>query len=284
MSVLWDPQGRIRGPWVALFFAIVAVAGVLLVTALLAILGLLRYPELDSPRVVFLTLPTFLAGIGATLITWLALKEPTGLVDPKAPLRFLQGFAAGGFALTVCCLVPLAVGATSLHLTSAEPGHVVGSGLMQLFTLAPAGIGEELLLRGLGLQALRRGFGDGPAVAISSVVFGALHLFNPGSSWLAALLVALVGAWFGAVTVRTGSVWMAMGLHVAWNFFEGFVFGQPVSGNTPGTSLFLAQGPSTAGFWSGGAFGPEAAGWTAVVLALSLALTLALPRRSAALT
>jgi membrane protease YdiL (CAAX protease family) len=224
------------------------------------------------------------AGIGATFITWLALKEPTGLADPRAPRRFLQGLAVGGFALTVCCLAPLAVGVTSLSLTSGTPGHVLGRGLMQLFTLAPAGIGEELLLRGLGLQALRRGFGDVPAVAISSVVFGALHLFNPGATWVAALLVALVGAWFGAVTVRTGSVWMAMGLHVSWNFFEGFVFGQPVSGNTPGTSLFLAQGPSTAGFWSGGAFGPEAAGWTAVVLALALGVTVALPRRSAALT
>ena len=92
--------------------------------------------------------------------------------------------------------------------------------------------------------------------------------------------MALVGAWFGATMIRSGSVWMPMGLHVAWNFFEGFVFGQPVSGNPPGTSLFVAGPAAPPGFWSGGAFGPEAAGWTALVLVAGLALTLVSPRRS----
>lgn len=284
MSLLWDPQGRIRGPWVALVFAVVAIGFDLLLNAILAIGGLWKFPELDSPLLLLSTTPTLVAAIAATVITWIAFREPTGLVDAHPPRRFGQGFLVGGFALAVCCVVPLLVGATSLRLSSSAASQLLGSGLLQLCTLAPAGIGEELLLRGLGLQALRRAFGDVPAVAISSVVFGALHLFNPGASWVAALLVALVGAWFGAVTVRTGSVWMAMGLHVAWNFFEGFVFGQPVSGNAPGTSIFVASGPPTPGFWSGGAFGPEAAGWTAVVLAVALGLTLAWPRRTAALT
>ena len=104
--------------------------------------------------------------------------------------------------------------------------------------------------------------------------------FNPAATWLAALQVALVGAWFGALTVRTGSLWVAMGLHVAWNFFEGFVFGQPVSGNAPGTSLLIGGNAAAPTFWSGGAFGPEAAGWTAVVLVLGLGLTLTLDLRS----
>lgn len=284
MSVLWDPQGRVRGPWVALVFVIVAVHIQVLSGAALAIAGLLRFPDLDSPRVLFATLPTLLSGIGATLITWIAFREPTGLPDPQAPRRFALGFAVGGLALSICCLAPLAVGATSLSLSSRSPGQLLGLGVLQFLTLAPAGVGEELLLRGLGLQALRRGLGDVAAVAISSVVFGGLHLFNPSATAPAALMVALVGAWFGAVAVRTGSVWMSMGLHVAWNFFEGFVFGQPVSGNAPGASVFVAGPASSPGFWSGGAFGPEAAGWTAVVLGVALALTLVSPRRSAALT
>ena len=181
-------------------------------------------------------------------------------------------------------MVPALVGATSLALTQRSPGRVAAAGLVQLITLAPAAFGEELLLRGVGFQALRRGMGDVAAVAFSSLVFGALHLFNPGATWVAALGVALVGAWFGALTIRSGSVWMAMGLHAAWNFFEGFVFGQPVSGNPPGTSILLANAEAAASFWSGGAFGPEAAGWTAVVLTLGLVLTLAIPRRSAVLT
>lgn len=278
MSLLWDPQGRVRGPWVALVFTIVAVGLDLLLNVGLAINGLWQRPELDSPLLILSTLPTLVAGVGATTITWIAFREPTGLTDPQAARRFGEGFLLGGLALAVCCVLPAAVGATSLRLTSGAPLEVLGSGLVQLCTLAPAGVGEELLLRGLGLQALRRGFGDAAAVALSSLAFGALHLFNPGATWLAALLVALVGAWFGAIMLRTGSVWMPMGLHVAWNFFEGFVFGQPVSGNPPGTSLLVAGPLAPPGFWSGGSFGPEAAGWTGLVLLAALGLTLAVPR------
>lgn len=286
MSLLWDSQGRIRGLWVACVFAVVAIGVDVGVNIVLAIGGLWKVPNLDSPLLILSTAPTLLAGFAATLITWFAFREETGLGNPRPYRPFGVGFGLGAFTLAVSCGVPLLVGATSLSLTSRPAGEVLTSGLVQLATLAPSGVGEELLLRGLGFQALRRTFGDVLAVAITSLVFGALHLFNPGATWVAALLVALVGAWFATVTVRTGTLWTAMGLHVSWNFFEGFVFGQPVSGNPPGSSVFVAGPAPAPGFWSGGAFGPEAAGWTAVVLAAALVLTLLvpLPRRSAALT
>jgi hypothetical protein len=85
-----------------------------------------------------------------------------------------------------------------------------------------------------------------------------------------------VGVWFGVLTARTGSLWCALGLHLSWNFCEGFVFGQPVSGLRPGASL-LGGTVGEAGFWSGGGFGPEAAGWTAVLLLLAIGLCLLWP-------
>ncbi len=283
MSLLRDAEGRVRAPYVVAVFAAIAVVIELGLALLMTLAGFHHFEMLDSPRVIFSTLPSLLAGVAATVFTWLAFREPTALNDLRVLPRFGAGFLIGGAALTLCCAMPAFVGATSLTLNPSGLA-VVGMGALQLLTLAPAGIGEELLLRGLGFQALRRGLGSVGAVALTSVVFGALHLFNPGATWLAALEVALVGAWFGALTVRTGSVWMSMGLHVAWNFFEGFVFGQPVSGNAPGTSLFVAGTEGHPGFWSGGAFGPEAAGWTAVVLTAGLALTVGFPRRSAVLT
>lgn len=188
----------------------------------------------------------------------------------------LCGFLFGALAITVACTIPVLVGASTLRLGE---GHLIQAGLAQFITLAPAGIGEELLLRGVAFQALRRGVGDRWAVTLSGTLFGAMHLLNPHASLTAALIIALVGLWFGAARVRSGSVWMPIGLHLAWNFFEGFVFGQPVSGLGPGTSLFVTT-IGEPGFWSGGAFGPEAAGWTAVVLAGALGLTLAWPSRA----
>ena len=86
--------------------------------------------------------------------------------------------------------------------------------------------------------------------------------------------VALVGWWFGALVVRTGSLWTAIAMHVSWNFCEGFVFGAPVSGLHPGVSLLRAS-VEPRGFWSGGQFGPEASGLTAVLLATGLLVTVA---------
>ena len=112
---------------------------------------------------------------------------------------------------------------------------------------------------------------------VSSAVFGVMHVLNPSSSWIAVVLIALVGIWFGLLRLKSGALWMPIGAHLGWNFFEGFVWGQPVSGGFPKDSLFIAESDSTSTFWSGGDFGPEAAGVTAVVLALAIAATLMRP-------
>lgn len=264
-----------RAPYVVGVFALVAVGAEFVFGVMLRALGVNGFETLEDTVPVFVsTWTTLVAAVGATVCGWLLFRESPGLRDRELPARFGTGFLMGALALLFCCGVPALFGATSLSLTSHTPGLVAGAGMMQLIALGPAGFGEELFMHGLGFQALRRGVGDVPAVLVSSLVFGGLHLSNPNSSLTAALIIALVGIWFGALTVRTGSVWMATGVHVAWNFFEGFVFGQPVSGARPGLSVLVGPAEGSPGFWSGGAFGPEAAGWTAVVLCLAIALTL----------
>lgn len=281
MSLLRDAQGRVRAPYVVGVFTLIAIALEFGFAVLLGLLELSGFQSLDDSLGVLASSGTMLlSALAATLAAWLLFRETTGLQAPRPHARFGFGFLLGALALTLCCVVPALAGATTLKLSAYRPGVLLGAGLAQLITLAPAGFAEELFLRGLGFQALRRGMGDVAAVTVSSLVFGALHLSNPNASWLAALAIALVGLWFGALTVRTGSVWTAMGVHVAWNFFEGFVFGQPVSGATPGISILVGTAEGAPRFWSGGAFGPEAAGWTAVVLLLALTLTLTIPRRA----
>lgn len=252
-----------RSGWVVGLFVFIAVALEFAFGFFTAVFHLEPSNDLDSPRVLYVTVPTLLTALIATGLTWLATRERSGLRDRRAALRLGAGLLIGALAISIAVVVPLLVGATTLTLVTPVPFR---SGLLQFATLAPAGIGEELLTRGLGFNALRRGLGDKAAVLLSSVIFGALHIFNPHSSWLAALMVALVGIWFGTMTVKTGSVWLSVGVHLSWNFFEGFIYGQPVSGNSPKSSLFVAGTETTSQFWSGGDFGPEAAGFTALVL------------------
>lgn len=259
-----------RSGWVVGLFVFIAIAVGFMFGFFQAVFHLEPSHDLDSPRVLFATLPTLLTALIATGLTWLATRERSGLRDRRAAQRLGLGLIIGAVTLSIAVVVPVLVGATTLTLVTPVP---FASGLLQFVTLAPAGVGEELLTRGIGFNALRRGIGNKAAVVLSSLIFGALHIFNPHSSWLAALMVALVGIWFGTMTVKSGSVWLSVGVHLSWNFFEGFIYGQPVSGNAPRSSLLVSGTETTSQFWSGGDFGPEGAGVTALLLGAAIMVT-----------
>jgi membrane protease YdiL (CAAX protease family) len=118
------------------------------------------------------------------------------------------------------------------------------------------GYKEELMSRGYHLQTIASGTSLAWAWIISSAVFGILHLANPHANLLSVTGIILAGLFLGYAYIRTGSLWLAIGLHTGWNFFEGVVFGFPVSG-LPFYTLprIVVSGPV---LWTGGEFGPEA--------------------------
>jgi membrane protease YdiL (CAAX protease family) len=118
------------------------------------------------------------------------------------------------------------------------------------------GFNEELFSRGYHLQTIASGLNLFWGVIISSILFGGLHLGNPNATWIAAGGIFFAGLFLAYGYVRTGQLWLSMGLHLGWNFFEGVVFGFPVSGLDvyPLTHIHVT-GPEV---WTGGAFGPEA--------------------------
>jgi uncharacterized protein len=118
------------------------------------------------------------------------------------------------------------------------------------------GWNEELLSRGYHLQTIASGLNLFWGVTISSAIFGLLHLANPSANWISTAGIFLAGLFFAYGYLRTKQLWLPMGMHLGWNFFEGVVFGFPVSGLDiyPMTRIQV-QGPK---LWTGGAFGPEA--------------------------
>ncbi len=120
-----------------------------------------------------------------------------------------------------------------------------------------AGVVEELLFRGLLLRWLMGLAGAGWALALTSLLFGAAHLANPGASVLAALAVALeAGVLLGACFLLTRRLWLPIGVHLGWNFALSGVFGLQTSGARFDAVLSAqVQGPA---WWTGGPFGPEA--------------------------
>ena len=114
---------------------------------------------------------------------------------------------------------------------------VAGLGLAVVFGLPPAGVllwilfntflvglSEELMFRGVLLQALRRTVSIWPAVALTTLAFGAIHMLNVfmtgelRAALIQSAAAALSGLLFIALRLRTGSLWPCIIVHGLWDF------------------------------------------------------------------
>lgn len=136
--------------------------------------------------------------------------------------------------------------------------HMVLNILLYLGIFILVGWNEELLFRGYRLQNLAAGLKPVWGVLISSAWFGIVHLANPNTEAKAFVAVGifLAGVFLAYGYLATRQLWLPIGLHIGWNFFEGVGFGFPVSGlDIYRLTRITVNGPE---LWTGGAFGPEA--------------------------
>ena len=159
--------------------------------------------------------------------------------------------------------------------------------LIALIRFLGVGIQEEIWSRGYHLRNMAEGLNlpfVGPRGALllgyagSSVVFGLLHAGNPNASVVSTVNLIIAGLFLGLGYVLTGELAIPIGLHITWNFFQGNVFGFPVSGGTPSTT-FIAIRQGGPDLWTGGAFGPEAGLLGLLAIAVGALLTVGWVRR-----
>ena len=185
-------------------------------------------------------------------------------------LDLFFGMALGALLMSAIFLVELGFG--WITVTGALHSLVPGTPFA-LAILLPAtaflciGVYEELLFRGYQLRNAAEGLNlpvVGPRNAVilawvlSSAFFGYLHANNPNATLLSTFNVALAGLMLGFGYVLTGELAIPIGLHITWNFFQGSVFGFPVSGLGPVGATFLSTDRGGPELWTGGPFGPEA--------------------------
>lgn len=137
-----------------------------------------------------------------------------------------------------------------------------------------SGVLEETLFRGILQRHLEAMLGSWAALAITSALFGLGHIGNEDASWFSSLAIALeAGILLGAAYMLTRRLWLAIGIHAAWNFTQGWVFSVPVSGGEAPLGLLITRrvGPD---WLTGGDFGLEASVVAMVVATLAGVLML----------
>ena len=205
-------------------------------------------------------------------VTWLIERRnpaEIGLSLWRLIIDWLKGAGVGAAYLCASVGILALLGGYRITGVTFAGQALAGGLLLHVFV----GVFEETLVRGILFRFLEEGFGSWIALAITALLFGFSHLSNPNATMWSAIAIALeAGVSIGAVYMATRSLWFAMGLHTAWNFLQGALFGVAVSGiDAPTDSLFqpLIQGNP---WLTGGAFGIEASVIT-VVLGLGLGVS-----------
>lgn len=202
-----------------------------------------------------------------------------GLERRGAWFYYLRGVLAGllMFALSVGVSAGLGFMAVEESSAAQPQGLAALVGVLLVFLgWTVQGPAEEVLARGWLLPVIGARHKPLWAVIISSLVFAGYHALNfvnldlePLVIFIALSNLFLFGVFTALYVLYEGGLWGVFGIHAAWNWAQGNVFGLEVSGQpAAGGTLFnlMEAGPDVI---TGGPFGPEGGLAVTVVLLIS---------------
>jgi membrane protease YdiL (CAAX protease family) len=270
-QVFINSAGRLRSGWrllifvlilviLSLFFGAVTKKAFEVAVQFVPRSGVARYLENFTFRLIFLIV-ALLAGFICTRflegLPWRAL----GLwLHARWARDFLLGSVIGIVSLAVATAIATAGGGLSFTISPrAMLVKVLQTLLFSALLFILAALAEEALFRGYPLQTLTRANLAWLGVFLTSVPFAAIHLRNPNvAAGFTFINTALAGVWLAVAYLRTRSLWFPLGVHWAWNWALGSLFGLPVSGISDLAPHPLLRGTDLGPAWlTGGSYGIE---------------------------
>lgn len=219
------------------------------------------------------TLWFLLLGLAATLAVFITTKyiskaslASLGISFDKLALTDLL-MGIGISALIMICMYFLLLGSGYIafdgfswwtddeHTLNVLTSASLWSMLAVLFQFTVVAWWEELAFRGIILQNISAGLNIKWGVILSTLGFALIHAGNPNATILSTVLIMIITLKLVYAYLKSGQLWLPIGLHLGWNFFQASVFGFASSGHV--SPSLIAQTPIGPDWLSGGAFGAE---------------------------
>jgi membrane protease YdiL (CAAX protease family) len=185
----------------------------------------------------------FISAFGAAVVMSFIEHRPVGSyglpVQQAFGKLFWQGFLLGFLEISLLVGLIYAFGGYSFGSLALHGAQVIHWGVLWLLCLTFVGLFEEFLFRGYSLFTLSSGIGFWPAAILLSLLFAGVHLQNSGEGRVGVAGVFVVGLLWCFTVRRTGTLWLAVGMHAAFDFGETFLYSVPDSGMVlPGHLLY----------------------------------------------
>ncbi len=214
---------------------------------------------------------------------WLYLFElrhlwTTGFERAGWAWKYVRGLLVGFGMFAVIVGLMLLLG--MVEPESGGGQALLGPALLVVLAWVVQGAAEEVLARGFVLPIVGNRWGSAVAIAISSLLFMVLHVFNANLNPIGLVNLALFGVFAAIYALAEGGLWGICALHSVWNWAQANFFGLPVSGLELQSGLIFNLVETGPDWLTGGAFGPEGSVLTSAVLLVATALVVLLHRRS----
>ena len=266
-----ESSPRIKSGWLraTLFFIVSLItsqifAGIGLLVVLIAtgfdLSALSNQEEITSAvkGVKFLLPLKVIEFLSVMLCVWLFIRfidrkplESIGLRIKGYEKDLKMGLALGAGLIAIGFLILFILGYLSVDGFSFP----VGTLILYFLLFVVVSFHEEIMMRGYVLNNLMQSMNRYAALSISSVIFMSIHLLNPNVNFLSVVNLFLAGIVLGIYYIHKPNLWLPIGMHLTWNFFQGPIFGFEVSGIE--TKSIINQSVRGNEIITGGAFGFE---------------------------
>ena len=280
-SILFGTDGHLRSGYrFAIFvaaFLFIYIAATTVVYLIFMPYGLIPFFVADG--IVGTALAVIVGYVCTRYLEYLPFSALGAWYGKRWIVNFAYGMALGIGTFTLAAVIGIALGSLRFSYNSeAAFGSILNTLALSFLVFFVRAAFEEAIFRGYILQTFVRSGLTTFAIVLTSVLFASLHNTNPSATWMSWMNTFIAGVWFGIAYLKTRELWFPFGLHLAWNWAQGSIFGIEVSGLTEIVPAPLMREIDLGPAWiTGGDYGLEGGILTTIALVVSTLVIWYLP-------